>query len=255
MSSAARLADDLRRLGVVPGGVLLVHASLKALGALDGGLPAVRDGLLAAVGAGGTLLLPTLSYDLSWQEAPCFDQLRTPSVVGALSEWFRQQPGVLRSLHPTHSVAGCGPAFADLVAGHIADATPCGARSPFHRLLFREDAQVLFLGCGLRPNTCMHAVEELAPPPYHAGDAVRYRVVAADGTVSEPIIRGYAFRRLGLAQRYDRLGELLLGAERRQGRVLDAASDLLAAPAIRQRGLAKLKSDPWAFVEPAPPRT
>jgi aminoglycoside 3-N-acetyltransferase len=245
----SRLVDDLLALGVRPGGVLLVHASLKALGPVDGGPAAVCAGLAQAVGPEGTVLMPTLSYDLAHQPDPVFDQARTPSVVGALTEFYRAQPGVRRSLHPTHSVAGQGPAFAALVAGHLDDATPCGPRSPFHRLLFRADAQVLFLGCGLRPNTCMHAVEELLPAPYHAGNEVRYRVIAADGSERQAVIRAYAFRSRGLTQRYDRLGALLSGDELRRGRVLAADCDLLEATGIRERGLAALRRDPYAFVE------
>jgi aminoglycoside 3-N-acetyltransferase len=247
----SRLVDDLRALGVRPGGVLLVHASLKSLGPFDGGPAAVCAGLAEALGPDGTLLMPTLSYDLAYQPDPVFDQARTPSVVGALTEFYRTRPGVRRSLHPTHSAAGQGPAFATLVAGHLDDPTPCGPRSPFHRLLFRDDAQVLFLGCGLRPNTCMHAVEELLPAPYHADREVRYRVIADDGSERQATVRAYGFRRLGLTQRYDRLGPLLSGGELRRGRVLAAECLLLEATAIRERGLAALRGDPYAFVEPA----
>lgn len=252
MSSASRLVTDLRQLGIIPGGVLLVHASLKSLGVIPGGLPELRTSLETVLGPHGTLLLPTLTYQLAWQDSPCFDPVRTPSQVGAFSEWFRQQPGVQRSWHPTHSVAGIGPAFTELVAGHIDDATPCGPRSPFHRLLVRDDAQVLFLGCGLHPNTCMHAVEELVSPPYHAGDPVRFRIVTTGGTRIERTIRGYAFRTSGVVQRYDRLGDVLVGEERRRGRVLGADCDLLAASAIRRRGLTRLLQDHWAFVDRPP---
>lgn len=247
----SRFATDLRALGVRPGGVLLVHASLKSLGPVDGGAAAVCAGLVEALGPDGTLLMPTLSYELAHQPDPVFDQLRTPSVVGALSEFYRTQPGVQRSLHPTHSVAGRGPAFAALIAGHLDDSTPCGPHAPFHRLLFRDDAQVLFLGCGLRPNTCMHAVEELLPVPYIAGHDVHYRVIAADGSERRAVVRAYGFRRRGLTQRYDRLGALMSGGELRRGPVLAAACELLEATAIRAHGLAALRRDPYAFVEPA----
>lgn len=245
-----RLLDDLRALGVRAGGVLLVHASLKSLGPEAGGPTTVCAALAEAVGPQGTLLMPTLTYDLAYRDDPCFDQRTSPSLVGALTEVWRQQPGVSRSLHPTHSVAGRGPAFAALVAGHLDDPTPCGPRSPFHRLLFRADVQVLFLGCGLAPNTCMHAVEELLPAPYQLDREVRYRIRDEHGGERSAIIRSYGFRRLRLRQRYDRLEGLLQGDELRRGRVLAAEGLLVAATAIRERGLARLHEDAYAFVEP-----
>jgi aminoglycoside 3-N-acetyltransferase len=249
--TTARIVTQLHDLGVRPGGVLLVHAGLKALGPVDGGATSVINGLIDAVGPAGTLLMPTLTYELAYATDPCFDQLRSPSSVGALTELFRNHPGVRRSLQPTHSVAGVGPAFDALVLDHISDPTPCGPRSPFHRMLFRDDAQVLFLGCGLRPNTCMHAVEELLPAPYLLSDPVRYRVIDAQGREHRPTVRAYGFRRHGLAQRYDLLGPLLRPAdELRHGRVLAAEALLVAATAIRIRGLARLHEDPYAFVEP-----
>ena len=53
------LAADLRRLGVVPGAVVLVHSSMKALGYDPGGTVAVALALLDAVGPDGTLVVPT----------------------------------------------------------------------------------------------------------------------------------------------------------------------------------------------------
>ncbi|MFP6646122.1 MAG: AAC(3) family N-acetyltransferase, partial [Candidatus Latescibacterota bacterium] len=40
--------------------------------------------------------------------------------------------------------------------------------------------QLLFLGCGLRPNTSMHGVEELVEPPYLFGDDITYTLHLGD---------------------------------------------------------------------------
>jgi aminoglycoside 3-N-acetyltransferase len=74
-------------------------------------------------------------------------------------------PNVLRSLHPTHSVAAFGSLAAQLTAGHALSSTPCGAHTPYAKLL-EQDGQVLLLGVGLKNLTVFHTVEALANLPY-----------------------------------------------------------------------------------------
>ncbi len=248
-----RLSHDLLALGVRPGGVLLVHSSLRALGPAAGGPREVIAGLREALGPGGTLLLPALSYAAVTPEQPLFDVRTTPSCVGIIPETFRRMPGVLRSLHPTHSVCAAGPLAAELLGAHLSDSTPCGPCSPFH-LMPEVGGQILMLGCGLRPNTSMHAVEELVVPPYLFGPKLRYTLVRQDGT---PLTRDYlAHGFLGWKQRYDRVRGLLSAPDLRTGTVLAAPCHLLEASALWGHALAALRRDPFAFVEPdagAPP--
>ena len=94
-----------------------------------------------------------------------FDVRETPSCVGAVTEWFRRQPGVVRSLHPTHSVAAMGPIADELTRHHENASTPCGQETPYHRLLER-DATILFFGAPLDTNTSYHCCEALAGVSY-----------------------------------------------------------------------------------------
>jgi aminoglycoside 3-N-acetyltransferase len=245
MSTPAPLASDLLALGVRPGGVLLVHSSLRSLGRLPGGVEAVVQGLLDALGPAGTLLMPALSYETVGRRSPVFDVLRSPSCVGALPEYFRTRPGTLRSVHPTHSVCGVGPQAEALLGDHARSTTPCGSYSPFARLP-QEGGQILFIGCGLRPNTSMHAVEERVEPPYLYGEAVQYRVRLVDGRETTMRVRSHNFR--GWTQRYDRL-EAVMPAGLRKGQVLEAACHLVEAADMWPAALAKLRENPLYFVD------
>jgi aminoglycoside 3-N-acetyltransferase len=243
------MASDLLRLGVQPGGVLLVHASLRSLGMPEGNPRraeiAIRA-LLEALGPQGTLLMPALSYASVDARQPVFDILRTPSCVGALPEAFRTRPGTLRSVHPTHSVSGVGRLAAELLAGHEQDTTPCGPNSPFAKLP-QVNGQVLFLGCGMRPNTSMHAMEEHIEPPYLYSKDVDYRIILADGSTIPMRVRRHNFR--GWEQRYERLEGLLGSSGLHVGRVLKASCHLVEAAAMWPAALAALRQDPLYFVE------
>jgi aminoglycoside 3-N-acetyltransferase len=240
------LVNGWRTLGVRPGGVLLVHSSLRSLGPLEGGAETVVLSLLEALGPQGTLLMPALSYRTVGPRSPFFNVTTTPSCVGALPEYFRTRPGTTRSVHPTHSVSGLGPQVQDLLGEHIRSTTPCGPYSPFARLP-EAGGQILFLGCGLHPNTSMHAVEERVEPVYLYGDVVDYQVILADGSHQRMQVRSHAFE--GWSQRYDRLAQYLSAPDLRQGSVLSASCYLVEAPAMWKAALAALHEDPLCFVE------
>ncbi len=245
MANPSPLTADLLSLGVRPGGVLLVHSSLRSLGPNAGGAEAVVQGLLDALGPHGTLLMPALSYETVGPRSPVFDVLNTPSCVGALPEYFRTRAGTTRSVHPTHSVSGLGHRVQELLGDHQHSTTPAGPQSPFAKLP-HVGGQVLFIGCGLCPNTSMHAVEEHVEPPYLYGDPVDYRVILPDRSETSMRVRSHNFQ--GWAQRYDRL-EGLMQHGLCKGRVLAAECYLLEAAEVWLAALTALRSDPFYFVE------
>lgn len=245
MTLLQKLQTDLLSLGLRPGGVLMVHASLRALGQVPGGAETVIQGLLSALGADGTLLMPALSYEHVTCENPVFDVKNTPANVGVIPETFRKRVGTKRSLHPTHSVCAVGPLAEALLAAHIKDATPCGPHSPFHALP-RYNGQILMLGCGLEPNTSMHAIEELVEPPYLYSQPIDYTLVREDGTSLVKTYTPHGFE--GWEQRYERAQDILPSCALKRGPVLEAEAWLIESAALWDYALSALRKAPLYFV-------
>ena len=61
--TVAGLVGDLKRLGVAPGDVVMVHASLRAVGPVDGGAAGLVAALDAAAGPSGSLLMTVGARD------------------------------------------------------------------------------------------------------------------------------------------------------------------------------------------------
>lgn len=234
----ARWAADLHALGLDVGDIVLVHTSLRSLSRGRAGAAILWSALLDAVAPGGTVLVPTLSYAIVTPSRPYFDVRSTPSCVGAFPEWARTQPGVRRSVHPTHSVAGIGPAACDILSGHINDRTPAGPNSPFRRL--RDvSGKILMVGCGLRPNTSMHGVEELTEPPYLFAGWTDFTCTDYDGAAFTASYRCHGH----FPQHYDRIARLLPGTALRYGRIGESESHLIDAAALWAAAHAAIESD------------
>ena len=244
--NAKIIASGAKALGINEGDTVLMHSSLKSLG--RGFTPSdVIEGLLAALGEEGTLVLPALSYLNCNASNPVFDYYGTKSNVGAIPEYFRTSvPGVIRSVNPTHSCCALGKNAEYLTSGHILDETPCGLNSPFRRLML-IGGKILFLGCGTEPNTSMHAVEELAVPDYLFGDVVEYKAILADGSEKKIYCRAHWFK--NVVQRYDRLEKLLPNGSIRAGYIANADCRLISTPEMWETALAKYRENPHYFVD------
>jgi aminoglycoside N3'-acetyltransferase len=161
------LLAALRRLGIERGDVVIAHTSFARFAGFRGGVADAIRTLQAAVGEEGALLIPTLPFDGAAIDyvtsGAVTDVARTPSRMGFITEVFRRLPGVTRSIHPTHPIAIWGKDAAAIAAGHHAAASPCGAGTPFDRLLKRK-GKILLAGVSIRSMTFYHCVEELLEP-------------------------------------------------------------------------------------------
>lgn len=244
-----QIAEDLKALGLPEGSVLLVHSSLSSLGQIEGGPESVIQGLLKALGPEGTLLFPTLSYKLVNEQQPVFDVEQTGSNIGAINEYFRKREGTIRSIHPTHSVAGTGKLAGEILSGHEEDNTPCGPHSPFHKLK-NYPSFLLMLGCSLYPNTSFHAIEEVIGTPYViADDQITFTIRLGDSEYQKPyFVHGFD----GWAHCYERLEEIWGAPDLKRGNVLQADCWLMPIPAMWEVAMNKLREDIMFFVREEP---
>jgi aminoglycoside 3-N-acetyltransferase len=155
---AAAFVPILQRFGVPRDGVLVVHSAIAPLSRQGFRAEAIIEALLDHLSA-GSLFMPTMTWRTVTPARPEWDELATPSHTGVLTELFRTRYATARSIHPTHSVAGCGPAAQTLLARHHVDSTPVSGNSPYG-LMRDYDAHVLMIGVGLECCTAIHLPEE-----------------------------------------------------------------------------------------------
>lgn len=192
--SSDRATAQLSRLGVVRGGVLLVHASMRSVG---GDAGAMVGALRQALGPEGTLVVPSFTTENSdtsppyrdrvrglsdaareavRAQMPPFDRAASPATgMGLLAETVRLSQGAERSAHPQTSFAAIGPAAGKLLARHLPDCH-LGEDSPLARM-YEADARILLLGTDFDTCTAFHLAEYRRPDPPRR----LYRCVVAPG--------------------------------------------------------------------------
>jgi aminoglycoside N3'-acetyltransferase len=193
--SVGELVAALHRLGVQQGDALMVHASLRRLGPVDGGATGVLDALEAAVGPEGTLMMilgAVVEHEwvnqhpeqeraaLLAQVAP-YDPLTSKVLpeVGYLAEAFRTRPGTVVTNNPSGRFAARGARAEEL----LRDAPwndYYGPGSPLHRLC-TAGGRVLRLGANPDTTTVLHHAEYLAELPGKRRVRRHYRVFGRHG--------------------------------------------------------------------------
>jgi aminoglycoside N3'-acetyltransferase len=161
MVSVPTLVEQLGSLGVVRGGVLLVHTSFRAVRPVEGGPRGLIAALVQALGPDGTLVMP------SWPEDA--DALFEPGStepardLGVVARAFWRLPGVRRSPH-VQAFAARGPRAEDVLRDPL-PLPPHRPESPVGRV-HELDGQVLLLGVDHDADTTIHLAEITAQVPY-----------------------------------------------------------------------------------------
>jgi aminoglycoside 3-N-acetyltransferase len=247
MNTYQQLKDDLIKIGIKKGMVLLMHSSFKSLGVKDLTPKDVIEAVKEVITEEGTLLIPTLSYKTCSKNNPFFSYHDTPSCVGVISETFRKSDDTIRSLNPIHSVSGWGKYKDEILLRHEKDTLTLGYNSPFY-LMLKYQPKILMLGCGLKPNTFMHLVENLNKVDYRQTEYnVDFEIIDKSGNkriqkVELPDMSNYI-------QRYDRVESILAGDDLIQANILNAKSYLIDANKLLEKATEILKDNPHYFVD------
>jgi aminoglycoside 3-N-acetyltransferase len=245
-----KILEALHSFGAFDAELLLVHSSLSACGSIDGGPATVVRSLRSWISDSRALALPThtWSYPDETGVAPVYDYASTPSVVGAITNYYWKQPGVVRSLHPSHSLACSGPGSEKLCEDHESRETPCGVGTPYQRMAEGKSC-VLMFGATMDAYTLFHTAEDAAAVPYlYMPQQVTLRSKGKDGTIRS--IRMWR-QDMGVTRRFaataDWLEEQRLLTRRRLG-----LGELLFIPdarALHETMVKTLRRDPFFLVD------
>lgn len=172
----SQLMNHLNVLGVDEGQIIMLHSSVKAVGAVMGGPNAILQAILDTLGRDGTLMmyagwqdipdfvldLPIEARQVYYDEHPPFDPATARAVRdhSILAEFLRTWPGAERSLNPEASMVALGIQAKQLTQDHPLD-YGYGAGSPLAKLV-EHKGKVLMLGAPLDTITLLHYAENRA---------------------------------------------------------------------------------------------
>lgn len=195
-----------------------------------------------------TLVFPGFSYSFANHET--YDVRRSRTSMGALNEYIRTQPGVVRSLDPLLSLLVVGKRT-DLAEGGPGDHS-FGPDSGFARLHQTGGVKFLFFGADFAEYfTYIHYIEKVMDVPYRFD-------MSFTGTIIDE--RGRAFQHTHAIhtqcggvklKNYAQLGkELSAGGFLNTAKLGDGEAACISEPDIYREVCGRLQRDPYSFVEP-----
>ncbi len=157
----------LERHGIPPTSILVVYSAdcRFAEPAKDTGPSLTSSSHCSSICPAGTYHADDDLANCYALQRPEWDEIETPSHTGVLTEVFLHALcHRTRSLHPTHSVSGCGPSAATLLSRHHMDSTPVSGNSSRDGLMRDYATYILMVGVGLETCTAIHLAEETINP-------------------------------------------------------------------------------------------
>ena len=194
----------LKDMGLTGNEAIMVHSSMKSIGEVEGGADTVVDVFMEFF-KDGLFMTPTHTWAQMSEEYNIFDPAKEPACVGILPNLFMKRDGVVRSLHPTHSMAVYGKDAETYIRGEENCTTPCTPGGCWDRL--RDiDAKILLIGVNHIRNTYIHSIEEVFDVPERLTEKpVDFKIKMPDGTLkSVSVHRHYSPYTAHISEYFDK---------------------------------------------------
>lgn len=164
MYTKTEIHRQMSELGIRPDDIVLTHTSMKAVGAVEGGVSGFLE-MLASYFDGegdgtGLLLIPTHTWANLPSVTPTLDMTSPKTCIGLLPDTAAAHPKGFRSLHPTHSITAFGAGAEEFIMGEVLVDTPAHPRGCYGKL-YQKRGKILLCGVGHNRNTYLHCCEEM----------------------------------------------------------------------------------------------
>lgn len=202
-----QLKQQLEAMGLKRSDAVMVHSSMKSIGPVEGGADTVIDAFMEYL-SDGLFMTPAHTWKQMSGEYNLFDPATEPACVGIIPNLFLKRPGVVRSLHPTHSIAAYGAGAAAYVADEENATTPCTPGGCWDRLRTIH-AKILLIGVTHIRNTFIHSIEEVWDVPERlTAEPTAFQIRMPDGTLKPVLMhRHYNPHTAHISEAFDKMKE------------------------------------------------
>jgi aminoglycoside 3-N-acetyltransferase len=244
------LTEGFQRLGLKDGDQVVLHASLKNVGDVDGGAAMVLHRLLGVIGKGGTLAMPAFTsvarhstthdnYTKSgcWCEGkesrhlPFIPELQPDKNLGEIAHRLCSWPSSKRSPHPAYSFVAVGKET-DHLTHHSSLPDPLQPLKTF----LQRDPKIVTLGVNLESVTALHLAEQRYLPGKFLTE--RALTVTSKGQTWVDVVA------LGCSNGFERLAAHLEGTEFKEAQIGSANSRMYSMKMLVKKAEGLLSKDP-----------
>ena len=168
------LTEGFQNLGLEEGDQVVLHASLKSIGDVDGGAAMVLHRLLKVLGKTGTLVMPTFTSVARhsslhdnytkrgcWCEGnesrhvPFIPELQPDKNLGEIAHRLCSWPSSMRSRHPAYSFVAVGKE-----TDHLTHNSPLQDPLQPLKTFLKRDPKIVTLGVNLESVTAVYLAEQ-----------------------------------------------------------------------------------------------
>ena len=243
------LTEGFQRLGLKEGDQVVLHASLKSIGDVDGGAAMVLHRLLKVLGKSGTLAMPTFTSVARhsslhdnytkrgcWCEGkesrhlPFIPELQPDKNLGEIAHRLCSWPSSVRSRNPAYSFVAVGNE-----SDHLTHNSPLQDPLQPLKTLLKRNPKIVTLGVNLESVTALHLAEQRYLPDKFFTE--RALTVTSKGQTWVDVVA------LGCSNGFEKLATHLDGAEFKETQIGSANSRLYDMKMLVKRAEELLSKD------------